>query len=254
MRDPGHCKQIVLELKALYSLSKYSLDVHGDKTELEDAKLIEDSSVPKSFISICKSSLSPFLKWDYRQLKSEYTSYFLTIIIVSEMVGVAGQRSSAFDFGSSFLYLVSFVGITLVLIFFVGKSCETKKVEVVDQKVTDKSSIRNKSTGLSHIVKFFDAYTDPDREAVCLVLEYMDGGSLQSVIDNKVIPSEEDIAVIAYSVLCALRELHARKIIHRDVKPGNILFNSEGIVKLSDFGITRELPPYQLQADTFTGR
>jgi serine/threonine protein kinase len=54
--------------------------------------------------------------------------------------------------------------------------------------------------------------------AVCIVLEYMDGGSLQKMIDAGMKLSEDNIAVIAYSVLQALIELRNRRIIHRDIK------------------------------------
>lgn len=54
--------------------------------------------------------------------------------------------------------------------------------------------------------------------AVCLVMEYMGGGSLQHLIDVKYHVEEASVAVVAYSVLRALEELHSRNIIHRDVK------------------------------------
>ena len=127
-----------------------------------------------------------------------------------------------------------------------------------------------------YIVSFFDAYTDPNYENVCLVLDYMDGGTLQDLTDilfsskwprdstgeysgssssnneddarnpklhfdsSKFVEGERAVAVIAYSVLRALEVLHSNNIIHRDVKPSNILINSDGEVKLSDFGCMRE--------------
>lgn len=54
--------------------------------------------------------------------------------------------------------------------------------------------------------------------AVCIVLEHMDGGSLQKLIDAGVKLSEDNLAVVAYSVLQALIELQSRRIIHRDIK------------------------------------
>ena len=129
-----------------------------------------------------------------------------------------------------------------------------------------------------YIVSFFDAYTDPDYESVCLVLEYMGSGTLQNLTDilfsakwprngdttgacngssssnneddvrNSTLPldsssfveGERAAAVVAYSILRALEVLHTNNIIHRDVKPSNILVNAEGEVKLSDFGCFRE--------------
>ena len=47
---------------------------------------------------------------------------------------------------------------------------------------------------------------------------------------------------IIYKLLCALKYLHSANVIHRDLKPGNILINSNGDVKVCDFGIARSLP------------
>lgn len=46
----------------------------------------------------------------------------------------------------------------------------------------------------------------------------MDGGSLQNIIDDGIALNDDDVAIVAYSVLKALEMLHSRNIIHRDVK------------------------------------
>jgi serine/threonine protein kinase len=110
----------------------------------------------------------------------------------------------------------------------------------------------------SYISAFYDAYCDPMEESiVCLVLEYLGGGSLQDIISDRydnpqLTPPpisdeggssdcERATAIIAYSVLRALHYLHTKQIVHRDVKPSNIMCSSEGHVKLTDFGIMTEL-------------
>lgn len=83
-----------------------------------------------------------------------------------------------------------------------------------------------------------------------IVQEYMSRGSLQSIIDSKIIPSTDDIAITAYSVAMALRILHDDlDIIHRDIKPSNVLVNRYGHVKMADFGIMSEIS----LSTTFTG-
>jgi serine/threonine protein kinase len=89
----------------------------------------------------------------------------------------------------------------------------------------------------SYLLEFYDAYKVADQEPLCLVLEYMGGGSLKQLIDTSYIVGEKEVAIVAYSVLHALQELHSKNVIHRDVKPGNILCKSTGEVKLADFGI-----------------
>jgi serine/threonine protein kinase len=90
---------------------------------------------------------------------------------------------------------------------------------------------------------------------VNLVVEYMDGGSLQDVVDNGGCQDEEALADIAYQVLLGLDFLHSNQQMHRDIKPGNILLNCEGVVKLADFGISKAVDTKSgfMQPNSFVG-
>lgn len=91
------------------------------------------------------------------------------------------------------------------------------------------------------IVDFFGAFFVEG--AVYMCMEYMDGGSLDRVFGNlHGVTDEACLAYIADSVISGLRELKDRhNIIHRDVKPTNILINTQGKVKLCDFGVSGNL-------------
>ena len=74
------------------------------------------------------------------------------------------------------------------------------------------------------------------------------GGDLRSVINQHgydgdetgpTVP-EEDIKLYLSEVLISIEELHKNGIVHRDIKPENILINSDGHIKLSDFGLSKE--------------
>ncbi|BGP27688.1 MAP kinase kinase (MEK) [Rhodotorula toruloides] len=96
------------------------------------------------------------------------------------------------------------------------------------------------------IVSFYGAYLqDPH---ICMCMEYMDKGIYRRVgpIPEPVIGK---IALAVVSGLTYLYEVH--KIMHRDVKPSNILLNSAGQIKICDFGVSGEL--INSVADTFVG-
>ena len=83
-----------------------------------------------------------------------------------------------------------------------------------------------------------------------IVLEFVDGRTLKEIIDeNGPMPSRIAVALVV-QVLDALGAAHAAGIIHRDVKPQNVIVMQSGKVKLMDFGIAREVDANTV---TFTG-
>ncbi|NCB36500.1 MAG: serine/threonine protein kinase, partial [Clostridia bacterium] len=96
----------------------------------------------------------------------------------------------------------------------------------------------NAASKMSHhnIVNLLDVGTT---ENPYIVIEYVNGKTLKDIIrDSKTLP--EDVSVqIAIRILSALQHAHQAGIIHRDIKPQNILVNQKGYIKVSDFGIAR---------------
>jgi serine/threonine-protein kinase len=72
-----------------------------------------------------------------------------------------------------------------------------------------------------------------------IVMEFMDGGTLKDLLDRdrKLVPAQA--CDMMCQVLSALAYSHARGVVHRDVKPANIMLDQHGAVKLGDFGIAR---------------
>tara|TARA_B110001452_G_scaffold261588_1_gene260551 strand:- start:107 stop:1345 length:1239 start_codon:yes stop_codon:yes gene_type:complete len=107
------------------------------------------------------------------------------------------------------------------------------------------------------LVAFHDCLYDEG--AMYIVLEYMDGGSLADVLQAAQLTgssalSEAVMARLAARVLGGLNYLHReRHQVHRDVKPGNILLNTRGEVKISDFGLSAELDSTKEMCATFIG-
>lgn len=87
-----------------------------------------------------------------------------------------------------------------------------------------------------HIVPLYDFV---EHEGLCLlVMEMMPGGTLWDRFSDGDITPEQSCAV-SVGVLTGLAHAHDQEILHRDVKPENVLFNSAGIPKLADFGIAK---------------
>ncbi|CAI9771277.1 unnamed protein product [Fraxinus pennsylvanica] len=76
-----------------------------------------------------------------------------------------------------------------------------------------------------------------------VVMPFMSGGSLQSIISSSYPDglSESCISTILKETLCALSYLHGQGHLHRDIKAGNILIDSNGSVKLADFGVSASI-------------
>jgi serine/threonine-protein kinase len=93
------------------------------------------------------------------------------------------------------------------------------------------------SIGHPHIVSVFD--TGSDDGVHYIVMEYVEGRTLAEFLagGGRILP---DRAIdIAMDVCRALEAAHAQGVIHRDIKPGNIMLNPRGEVKVTDFGIAR---------------
>ena len=74
-----------------------------------------------------------------------------------------------------------------------------------------------------------------------LVMEYLEGKTLHHIVEDSGAMEEEDVALIAYEVGKALQHLESQKIVHRDIKPINIVVVANGSVKLIDFGLARNV-------------
>src|SRR5262249_15282832 len=114
-----------------------------------------------------------------------------------------------------------------------------------DEKSRDRTALgrfyreARAAAGLDHpnIVRAYDIDQDGDRHF--LVMEYVDGTSLQGLVERR---GPLDLARAADYVRQAalgLQRAHEAGLVHRDVKPGNLLLDRAGVVKVADLGLAR---------------
>jgi serine/threonine protein kinase len=89
-----------------------------------------------------------------------------------------------------------------------------------------------------NLVRLLDAGTD--NGDAFLVLELLDGATLRELLDEEPLP-EARVARVAAETAAALDYIHRRDIVHRDVKPSNLMLDEYGAIRLADFGIARLL-------------
>jgi len=108
---------------------------------------------------------------------------------------------------------------------------------------------------LSHpnIVQVYDAGKESDeegRETSYIVMEYVPGGDLKNMMDEKGPMPESELSRIGVDLAAGLAHAHERGVVHRDIKPQNVLMDEYGRPKLTDFGIARAL--YETRVTTMT--
>ncbi len=109
------------------------------------------------------------------------------------------------------------------------------------------------AAGLSHpnLVQVYDVGHDDDRHYI--VMEYIEGETLKELINRQGALPISRALNIARGVLSALAVAHAHHLIHRDIKSQNILLTESGDVKVTDFGIAREMGQTTAATLTATG-
>ncbi|KAK8967334.1 Serine/threonine-protein kinase AtPK1/AtPK6 [Platanthera guangdongensis] len=87
------------------------------------------------------------------------------------------------------------------------------------------------------VVRFFYSFTS--RENLYLVMEYLNGGDLYSLLRNLGCLDEDVTRIYIAEVVLALEYLHSLRVVHRDLKPDNLLIAHDGHLKLTDFGLSK---------------
>ena len=128
------------------------------------------------------------------------------------------------------------------------KSFNKKKNIFSISKIKNEVKIMSKLRKHNNIVKLLELFET--EEHYCLVMENIVGGNLLNAI-NKMNKIPENLAKIIFKQLIqALQYIHSNGIVHRDIKPDNILLDLDNTIKICDFGVSKIIPEGQLIQDS----
>lgn len=104
-----------------------------------------------------------------------------------------------------------------------------------------------------NLIEVFDVGKDPETGLCYILMEYVSGGTLSDLIHKKGSLPIYDAVKIVYQVADVLNCIAKHGIVHRDIKPDNILFDKDGKVKIADLGIARRSLDQHTMTMTQTG-
>jgi len=165
-----------------------------------------------------------------------------------------------------------------------GEMCVIKQVEI-GRMSSEERREAEKEAGLlakmrhPNIIAFHCSFIEAQERLVsspqrsgghllCIVMEYADGGDLTQFLEKRRgsrLPESQVIGLLV-QICLAIKHLHDRKVLHRDLKPQNIFLTKRGVVKLGDLGVAKVLQgtlqlahtqigtPYYMSPEIFDGR
>ena len=124
----------------------------------------------------------------------------------------------------------------------------TSAAKIITKSVLTKARTRQKlmfeikihrSLHHNHIVRFENFFEDS--ENIYILLEFCANQTLSELIRRRKRLTELEIQVYTYQIIQALKYLHSNRVIHRDIKLGNLFLNEKMEIKLGDFGLATKL-------------
>jgi len=137
--------------------------------------------------------------------------------------------------GMSKVYLARHVGLDKLIALKLLPS-SSKTTEAMKERFIREARTVAKLTH-PNVVQVFDV--GEERNHLFLAMEFVDGETMEDVMtERKVLPVAEATYIVS-EVLKALEAAHAENIVHRDIKPDNIMVSKKGFVKVTDFGLAK---------------
>jgi NIMA (never in mitosis gene a)-related kinase len=131
--------------------------------------------------------------------------------------------------------------------YFVMKEIQVGHLSKKEKEMTLAEATVLASMSHSNICKYVDHFLNsPQNTTLYIVMDWADGGDLSGAITRRKKArrpfSEADVMNMFVQICLALKHVHSRKILHRDLKAQNIFLTKTGVVKLGDFGIAKVRP------------
>ena len=112
-----------------------------------------------------------------------------------------------------------------------------------------------------NIVRYYDRIIDKEQSKIYIVMEYCERGDMAQLIkrlkkEKEYVPEDKvwkAIAQITSALFGCHRKKEGSRVLHRDLKPGNVFFDASGNVKLGDFGLSRMMGDESVYAYTHVG-
>src|SRR5690242_4728917 len=120
-----------------------------------------------------------------------------------------------------------------IKVFLFDKHAEAQQERMKHKAFVAEASLAGKLNH-PHIVEIFDAVVEPDHSY--LVMEYVPGTTLEAHADVASLLPVSKVVEIVFKCIRALEYAWRHGVIHRDIKPGNVLLSESGETKVSDFG------------------
>ncbi|CAH9099357.1 unnamed protein product [Cuscuta epithymum] len=137
------------------------------------------------------------------------------------------------SFGKVYKGRRKYTGQTVAMKFIPKHGKSDKDIHNLRQEIEILRKLKHEN-----IIEMLDSFESP--QEFCVVTEFAQGELFEIIEDDKCLP-EEQVQAIAKQLVRALHYLHSNRIIHRDMKPQNILIGSGSIIKLCDFGFARAM-------------
>ncbi|KAL9240533.1 hypothetical protein vseg_014740 [Gypsophila vaccaria] len=137
------------------------------------------------------------------------------------------------SFGKVYKGRRKFTGQTVAMKFIMKHGKSDKDLHNLRQEIEILRKLKHEN-----IIEMLDSFETA--QEFCVVTEFAQGELFEILEDDKCLP-EEQVQAIAKQLVKALHYLHSNRIIHRDMKPQNILIGSGSVVKLCDFGFARAM-------------